>query len=178
MRADGKYVARGSVGFCLLAVYWVALICDMSGFRILAEGTWSRSIARNIGGVGLFLIGAGSIGMATHLVREGFSELFANGRTSGNEGFKITPDGLGRLFSFLVPRKTRAECFEPFFEDLKADRLEKIARKPSRRVKRWIEFCFYFRLCVTVVQSLGCYLTDALSKVAPFIRALFFRGGS
>lgn len=96
----------------------------------------------------------------------------------GNSRLGSSVERLGQLLSFLVPRKTRIECFEPFFEDLKADRLEKLARSGSRGVKRWIELCFYFRLCVTVVQSLGCYLGETLSKIAPFIRALFFKSGS
>jgi hypothetical protein len=91
---------------------------------------------------------------------------------------KVTPEDIGRLLGFLVPRIIRNKCFEPYFEDLKADRLEKLARKGSRGVKRWIDFCFYLRLCVTVVQSLFCYLGETLSKLAPFIRALFFKSGS
>jgi len=86
-----------------------------------------------------------------------------------------SPENIGRLLSYLVPRMVRAKCFEPFLEDLKADRAEKVARTASRRVKRWIECCFYFRLVVTVIQSLVCYLGDLLAKIAPFIRALFFR---
>ena len=91
---------------------------------------------------------------------------------------RISPEFVGELLGFLVPRKTRQDSFEPFFEDLKADRLEKMARSQSRGVKRWIEFCFYFRLCVTVVESLVCYLGDLVSKLAPFIRSLFVKGGS
>ena len=86
------------------------------------------------------------------------------------------PERLGLMAGFLVPTGVRERCFQPFFEDLRADRAEKIARTSTRRVKRWIECCFYFRLVVTVIQSLVCYLGDLLAKVAPFIRALFFKG--
>jgi hypothetical protein len=84
-----------------------------------------------------------------------------------------SPELLGKLLGFLVPVTVRVRCFDPFFEDLKADRLEKLARSGSRGVKCWIEFTFYWRLCVTVVNSLVCYLGDTLLKVA-----LFFKGGS
>lgn len=97
---------------------------------------------------------------------------------AAKETFPFSPTMLGKLLSFLVPRRVREECFEPFFEDLKADCLENLARTGSRGVKRWIEFCFYFRLCITVVQSLVCYLGELLSKLAPLIRAVFFKGGS
>ena len=95
----------------------------------------------------------------------------------GDSRRKLSPEFVGELVSILVPAKTRKECFEPYFEDLKGDRLKKIARSRSRFVKRWIEFCFYFRLSVTVVQSLVCYLGESLAKIAPVLRALFFRGG-
>jgi hypothetical protein len=41
---------------------------------------------------------------------------------------KSAPERLGKLLSMLVPRTIRERCFQPYFEDLKADRLEKISR--------------------------------------------------
>ncbi len=94
-----------------------------------------------------------------------------------NREIAHNPERIAHLVGFLVPRLVRAKCYEPFLEDLKADRAERIARTGSPRVRRWIEFCFYFRLAVTVLQSLVCYLGDLVAKIAPFIRALFFKGG-
>lgn len=129
-------------------------------------------------------------GVATLLDLDGFTTTVERCTIPLSVGMKITmtpveeeesagrPERLALLAGFLVPPSVRLKCFEPFFEEMKEDRLEKIARTGSRGVKRWIEFCFYFRWAVTVLQSLVCYLGDLLAKLAPFIRALFFKGGS
>jgi hypothetical protein len=174
---DGKYLVRACIGIAVVAVYSLAVICDGSGWRILAEGTWSRPVARNFGAIGLVLFVTSGFGMMMQLIREGLAEIGRNRNESKEEGFGITPDGLGKLLGYLVPRKIRKACFEPFLEDLKVDRLEKIAATRSRVENGWIEFCFYLRLAVTVLQSLVCYLGDLLAKIAPYLRALIFKSG-
>lgn len=125
-----------------------------------------------------FTVGTMVASFALGVANVGFMILVVQWWRSRSERPRLSPESFGALLGMLVPRSIRARCFEPFLEDLKADRAEKTARTASRRVKRWIEFCFYFRLAVTVVQSLVCYLGDLVAKIAPFIRALFFKGGS
>ncbi len=98
-------------------------------------------------------------------------ELYRSFRDSNIEGIA---SGLG----FLLPRKIRRDVFEPFFEELKEDRLEELAVSGSKAVKHWIGCCFYFRLLVTFLQSLLCWAGDVVGKAAPFLKGLFFKGGS
>ena len=85
---------------------------------------------------------------------------------------------LGELVGFLLPRRIRKQAFEPFFEEMKADRLEAASSARSFAAKAWVEFCFHFRLLVTFVQSLLCWFGDILSKMSPVFKWLLGGGGS
>jgi hypothetical protein len=82
----------------------------------------------------------------------------------------ISPEKLGLLASFLLPRKIRQTSFEPYFEELKEDRLEARLKIHSCAGRMWVEFCFYLRLFVALLQSFGCWFKDIASKASPLLK--------
>jgi hypothetical protein len=91
-------------------------------------------------------------------------------RSSQNEDVTVTgpdPTSIGPAFprlwsllAFLLPRKARAEAYEPAHQELLEDYL--VARKLYRTkwARRWLTFCFMLRTVVMVAQSLRAWLGD------------------
>lgn len=172
-RPDGSYFFVGLVGLALVLSYSVLLFGELAGaWEVVLRESLLRTFSRNLAALGFVMMTHSTFGMLWHFWREGVAGAPASISIDSAEEDPFV-EKLGHLISFLVPRKTRRECFDPFFEDLKADRLEDLPHSGSRSVKCWIEITFYWRLCIAVLNSLVCYLGDTLLKVA-----LFFKGGS
>lgn len=84
--------------------------------------------------------------------------------------FEGGPERTGLLLSFLIPRKIRQNAFEPYFEELKEDRLFAKGKVHSKAGKCWVEFCFYFRLIIAFLQSLICWVREILAKASPILK--------
>src|SRR6266545_2161218 len=53
-----------------------------------------------------------------------------------------------RLFSYLLPRKTRERVFEPAYQELLEDYLTTHGKYRTKWAKRWLTFCYTFRTVV------------------------------
>jgi hypothetical protein len=76
-----------------------------------------------------------------------------------------------RLFSYLLPRKTRDRVFEPAYQDLVDDYLTTRAKYRTKWAKRWLTFCYTLRTCLMVLDCLRAMLADKaialLARVVP-----------
>ena len=68
------------------------------------------------------------------------------------------------LFSFLLPRKTRRECFEPAYNDLRSETLR--ARKfHGKWARRWISFCFILKTALMLMECLRVLLQSGTGRI-------------
>jgi hypothetical protein len=68
------------------------------------------------------------------------------------------------LAAFLIPAKTRKECFEPFFEEAKEDYLKMRRKNKGRVARRWLALCFSLHASLIVAQSLWALCSEKTKK--------------
>lgn len=67
------------------------------------------------------------------------------------------------LLGFSLPRKLRAEIYEPAIEDLKQDLLES-SRFRTLWARRWLSFFFVLRTVLLVVDCYRCWLMIGIGR--------------
>ena len=82
----------------------------------------------------------------------------------------LSPENLGAHIGFLLPAKVRKECFDPFFEELREDRLRSLEVARSAFGRRFIEVCFHVRLWAALSSSVLCACSDHLRKLVPLFK--------
>ena len=93
----------------------------------------------------------------------------------GSKWWKVhlpTPESAGRIMGFLLPRAIRERCFEPYFEELKLDRIEKRQHVKGRLANGLVEGMFYLRLLGTYIASLWCAVGGFFAKLSPVLKWL------
>jgi hypothetical protein len=92
-------------------------------------------------------------------------------KTQGAPQAIDAPGGLPRfwrLFSYLLPRKTRDRVFEPNYQELLEDYLTR-GKYRTKWAKRWLAFCFTFR---TILMVLGCFRAMLADKAIALLARL------
>ena len=83
-----------------------------------------------------------------------------------------------RVFSYILPPKTREEVFEPAFNDLLADILKAKRRHRSKLARRWLNTCFVIQVIFMVpnciLVRLGAKTRKAIAVVLPELWRRFF----
>lgn len=107
--------------------------------------------------------------------REESVSIFKFSTDSGSLVKKLTPESIGELIQFFLPPKIRKECFEPYFEELKEDRIIAAALAKSPCYKFWVEVAFLFRLVITFLQSFVCWFWK-IFPLGEILRSIFKTG--
>jgi hypothetical protein len=79
---------------------------------------------------------------------------------------------LWRLFSYVLPRKTRRDVFEPLYNEMLADYLE-ARRYRGKWARRWLKVCFTLK---TVAMVAGCFRAMVSDKLLSAVLALVPKG--
>lgn len=95
-----------------------------------------------------------------------------DGEISRRNFFFQGPERVGDFIGYLLPRGIRESAFNPYFEELKEDRLERKAKAKSASLEIIIEIFFYFRLTVSFLDSLRVWLLSPVSKMISALKML------
>lgn len=69
------------------------------------------------------------------------------------------------LTAYILPAKTRKECFAPSFEEAKDDYLQMRRKNRGKWARRWLAFCFTIHTVVIVSQSMCAMVSEKVKKV-------------
>jgi hypothetical protein len=70
------------------------------------------------------------------------------------------------VWSYLLPRSTRARVFEPAYQDLLRDFAEARQFK-GKWQRRWLTFCFAFQTALMVIDCLRALILDRFAFLLP-----------
>jgi hypothetical protein len=82
------------------------------------------------------------------------------------------PFAFAELFSFILPRRTRLEIFEPAYNDLKGDFLKARRKFKTNGARRWLAFCFGLHVSFMVAN---CFWVMCSERVKKLILSFVFR---